>query len=165
MTPARGFRSAAVLGVLAAVTGVTETIPLEPSAWEMHAGRGERSGRGDTAAWEAREDGLRFHGAGFRNGTTIFSRRRADFSQATVHMKWMAHGGRRGEYAGFSAGIGFWDTSRRGPVYVARGGGTTHHSWRESFHIAGDVWYYTTLHLRPDSTYSVTTAPCGSVKT
>lgn len=106
--------------------------------------------------WEKTSDGIKFYGSGYRTGGAIVANPVENFSDASIYVKWMAHGG-DGNYMGISPAVGVvnssdWIDWGVIPNY------TTNHSWNGSNVLPQDIWLYTRIDIHPDLTWKYFTA-------
>jgi len=83
----------------------------------------------------------------------------ANFQNATINLKWKVDGGSR--YNAFSIGLGEWNVSTSGHDVMANTFFTTDHTYNGNAVIADDTWYYTTLSILANQTFSINTYTGG----
>ena len=93
-------------------------------------------------------EGLRIEGSGYRKGQIATHQQELNLANATVYMKWKAHG------AGYAAyGLRFQDANDDDDLIFYTKFGTTDHSWEGSTLLPDDTWYYTRIVISEDATY------------
>ncbi len=110
-------------------------------------------------------NGIKMDGAGYRMGHRLLSKSTYDFSSGgSIDFKWRANGG--GSYSGYGVGLMLYDPSRNtvgteGYNYqnlAMTGGLTTGHSYNGSTVISENIWYYSTISINSDHSYSLATS-------
>ena len=134
-------------------------IPLDVSSWRT------LSPWGGEGSLEKAGNALRVYGSGAREGTQAYFTQSQDFRNATLYIKWRAHGP-SGHYAAWGVGVGWLASDSTLPLHVlgaatagygvpVHGAGfSTDHSWSGSRVIADDTWHFTRIKVSMD--YSVT---------
>ena len=92
------------------------------------------------------------------NGAAVWSKTSYNLTEATLYFKWMANGG--GTYMGVS-GEPEWISREELYRPATYGWLTTSWSYGGSTVISDNTWYYTTLQINPDHTYTTSTATNG----
>ncbi len=138
-----------LLSVIGVADAALISVPMDLSSWSYY-----REGGGGGVEQSA--GGIKFYGSGYRQGAAILANFAADFSNATVYIKWMANGGVGNSYMGVNPMVGNVDGS--GWIGYTWMDMTTHHSWTGSVVIPEDTWLYTRLDVNPDRTWRGVTA-------
>ena len=112
---------------------------------------------GTTPVLTGTADGLQVTAQSYKGNISAFSNFSGNFQEATLNLKWKVNGGNL--YNAFSVGLGEWNVSASVPVHdiAVSTWFTTDHIWTTSTLIADNTWYFTTLSILSDQTYSINT--------
>ncbi len=127
-------------------------IPLTQDNWNLVTIPDVWGTMTNSPTWEQTAEGIKFYGSGYRDGGAIASKLTADFSDAVIYLKWMAH---PGNYAYFNPSVGLSSNLFYGGI---GGAYSTGWSFACSAVLPTDTWLYTRIDTHPDMTWSIITS-------
>lgn len=142
-----------------AAWGDTITLSLDTSAWNIDDISSNREVVPGYPYMENTADGLKFYGSGWRNGTAVWNKTSYNLTEATLYFKWMANGG--GTYMAVWGGATKWINRDERYGLAGYENLTTDHSFGGSTVISDNTWYYSTVQINPNHTYTSNTANIG----
>ena len=139
-----------MLVAVAAMVGVASaenSLPIDLASWVA------KTYSGGTSTVTAEADGVKFTtSSAYRTGATLLYTNPANYSDAIIKYKFMAHGS--GSFMDANIGI-IQDNGTNSPEWLVGTRYTTGNAY-SSYLIPEDVWLYAMFTIKPDKTWSVT---------